>query len=75
MYYAKVNWFNDYDNEDKVDYIFLFADDWNEAMAKINDQFEYINSIEMRQIDSINCGLLFVPSEYCEAIIAENQVN
>ena len=74
MYYAKINWYNSYDNEDKIDHIFLFADDWNEAMAKINSQFEYINSVEMRQVVS-NSDVLFVPSEYCEAIIAENQVN
>ena len=47
MYCAKVNWYNSYDNEDKIDYVFLFADDWNEAMAKINSQFEYINSVEI----------------------------
>ena len=75
MYYAKVNWYNSYDNEDKIDHIFLFADDWNEAMAKINSQFEYINSVEMRQVVGSICDVLFVPSEYCEAIIVENQVN
>ena len=75
MYYAKVNWYNSFDYEDKVDHVFLFADDWNEAMAKINDCFEYINSIEMRCIETCNNGVLFVPSVCCEAVIAENQAN
>ena len=74
MYYAKVNWYNDYDGEDCIVHMFICAADWNEAMSKVSSQFDYINSIEMRQIDSADCSVVYVPSEFVDKIIEENEM-
>lgn len=64
MYYAKVNWFDTYAEEDKFSFMFIPAKDWNDAMQKVTAQFEWINSIEMTELDSTEYGVVFVP-EYC----------
>ena len=73
MYYAKVNWWNSYDEEDTISHMFICAKDWNEVMAKISDEFPYINSIEIREVDSSECSIVFVPESCVEDIINENK--
>ena len=72
MYYAKVNWFDTADEEDKLSFMFIPAADWNEAMQKITGQFEWINSIEMTEVDSGKCDVVFVPENLVDAIMEEN---
>ena len=72
MYYAKVNWYNDYDEKDIITHIMIPAADYNEAMQEITSQFSYINSIEMKVVDSCECKLVFIPESCVEAVIAEN---
>ena len=72
MYYAKVNWFDTTDEEDKLSFMFIPAEDWNEAMQKITGQFEWINSIEMTEVDSGKCDVIFVPENLVDAIMEEN---
>jgi len=57
MYYAKVNWYNDYDEKDIITHIMIPAADYNEAMQVITSQFSYINSIEMKLVDGCECKL------------------
>lgn len=71
MYSAKVNWYDRYAEEDRVDYVIVVADSWGEAAEQINKQFEYINSIEMRQISSVENRVIFMPSEHMMEEVAE----
>ena len=50
MYYAKVNWFDKLKEEDFVSHLLIPAADWNDAMLKVSRQFEFINSVEMKEI-------------------------
>ena len=71
MYSAKVNWYDRYAEEDRVDYVIVVADSWGEAAEQINKQFEYINSIEMRQISSVENRVIFMPSEHTMEEVTE----
>lgn len=50
MYYVKVNWYDRFREEDRVSHMLICAEGWNEAMLKVNDCFEDINSVDMRHI-------------------------
>ena len=72
MYYAKVNWFDTYKEEDSVSHMLIPAADWNDAMQKISGQFDFINSVEMKEIDFEKCDVVFLPEDVVEAVIEEN---
>ena len=72
MYYVKVNWYNDYDESDEISHMIVCAEDWNEAMQKVNGQFNYINSIEMRKIQSDKCDVVYITEEILDTIEQEN---
>ena len=72
MYYAKVNWFNTVDEEDCISFMLIPAEDWNDAMQKITNEFDWINSIEMEEVDSTECDLVFIPEDLVERVIKEN---
>ena len=72
MYYAKVNWFDTYAEEDRLSFVFIPAADWNDAMQKVTEQFEWINSIEMTEIDSEKSGVVYVPEHLVDEIVQEN---
>jgi len=72
MYYAKVNWYDRSREEDRVSHMLVCADGWNEAMLKVNDCFEDINSVDMKYLMECEDGVIFVPSEAVDDIINEN---
>ena len=72
MYYAKVNWFNEFKETDTISHVIVLGTDWNEAMAKINDEFTYINSIEMTQLHDIACNVVYITEDMIDGIIMEN---
>lgn len=73
MYYVKINWFDAEDGEDRISYAFVLANDWNEAMLKVSDQFEFINSIDMEFITDETGGLIYMPDgDTAAAVIEEN---
>lgn len=72
MYYAKVNWFDTYAEEDRLSFMFIPAKDWNDAMQKVTAQFEWINSIEMTELDFTECGVVFVPEHCVNEVMNEN---
>ena len=45
---------------------------WNDAMQKITAQFEWVNSIEMTELDSTECGVVFVPEHCVDDVTKEN---
>ena len=72
MYYAKVNWFDTIKEEDSVSHMLIPAADWNDAMQKISGQFEFINSVEMKEVNFEKCDVVFLPEDVVEAVIEEN---
>ncbi len=72
MYYAKVNWFDTYYEEDRFSFMFIPAEDWNDAMQKVTGQFEWINSIEMIEVDSQKCDVVYVPEDVVSVVMDEN---
>jgi len=72
MYYAKINWYCEWEDEDKISHVIVCAGDWNEAMQKINKEFSYMNSIEMEQIQSDKTNLVYITEEILNVIKDEN---
>ena len=72
MYYAKVNWFDTYKEEDSVSHLLIPAADWNDAMQKVSGQFDFINSIEMKEINFEKYDVVYLPEDVVEAVIEEN---
>jgi uncharacterized pyridoxamine 5'-phosphate oxidase family protein len=72
MYYAKVNWFNTYKEEDSISHLLIPAADWNDAMQKVSGEFEFINSIEMKEINFEKYDVVYLPEDVVEAVIEEN---
>lgn len=72
MYYAKVNWFDNFKEEDSVSHMLIPAADWNEAMQKVSGQFDFINSVEMKEVNFEKCDVVFLPEDMVEAVIEEN---
>ena len=72
MYYAKVNWFDTIKEEDSVSHMLIPAENWNDAMQKVSGQFNFINSIEMKEIEFEKCDVVFLPEDVVEAVIEEN---
>ena len=72
MYYAKVNWFDTYKEEDSVSHLLIPATDWNDAMQKVSGEFEFINSIEMKEINFEKYDVVYLPEDVVEAVIEEN---
>lgn len=72
MYYAKVNWFDNFKEEDSVSHMLIPAVDWNDAMQKISGQFDFINSVEMKEVNFEKCDVVFLPEDVVEAVIEEN---
>ena len=72
MYYAKVNWYDDYNEKDVINHVMILAANYNEAMQAITSQFSYINSLEMKEVDVGECKMIFIPESCVEDVIAEN---
>jgi hypothetical protein len=74
MYYAKVNWFDTIKEEDSISHMLIPAGDWNDAMQKISGEFEFINSIEMKEVNFEKCDVVYLPEDVVEAVIEENML-
>lgn len=72
MYYAKINWFDTITEEDRISFVLIPSKDWNDAMQQITSTFEWINSIEMTEISSTPCGMVFIPEDLVDPVLQEN---
>lgn len=66
LYFITINWYNEYKEEDEISCAFVVAENFSEATRKVAADFEYINSINVEQIQSadmydINC--VYVPND------------
>ena len=71
MYYAEVNWLNEY-NEDIVTHMFVMADSYEEAMVYIGQSFDDIYSIKIEEFYSEECHIVYIPKEVVEQVKHEN---
>ena len=67
LFHAKVNWWNEFDNEDTIDHVIVFGTSWNDATEKINKSFDCINSIDIESINE-DAEVLFIDEKYCDSI-------
>ena len=72
MYYAKVNWFDTLKEEDSISYLLIPAENWNDAMQKISGEFEFINSIVMKEINFEKTNVVYLPEDVIDVVIEEN---
>ena len=72
MYFAKVNWYNDYEEKDIISCMIICASNWNEAMEKVSGQFSFINSINMEQIYYEKCDVVYITEDMLDGILKEN---
>ena len=73
MYYVFVNWYDNYNEEDKINRMLIPANDWNEAMQLITSEFQWINSIQMEEVvGGDKTKIIYIPEDCVDAVIKEN---
>lgn len=63
MYRAIVYWWDDNDEEDRKNYVFLCANSFNEAIDKLKAEFNNIDRIDIELIVDYECNVVYVPEE------------
>lgn len=72
MYYAEVMWWNEYDEEDIITYMFIAASGYEEATRYINQAFSHIESIKIEEFDSEERHIVYIPKEVVQQVKEEN---
>ena len=56
LYYVEINWWSEYaDNEEEIARFYAFASSLDDLTARIDRNFNYINSINIKVVNSC-CG-------------------
>ena len=65
LFFARINWFDNYEGKDKIDKCFVFAEDYSDVCRQLNEDFNYINNIKIDCVnDSVgNTSILYVPND------------
>ena len=75
MYYAEVMWWNEYEEEDVITYMFVAAGSYKEATRYINQAFDYIDyikSIKIEELNSEKSHIIYIPKEVVQQVKEEN---
>lgn len=65
LYLAKCDWFDDYNEVDKIDKCFVFGENLNHAALRLENAFPYINKVTIEEICcDVTDGIFYVPSPY-----------
>lgn len=72
MYYAEVMWWNEYDEEDVINHMFIAAGSYEEAVRYINQAFNHIESITIEEFDSEERHIIYIPEEAVQQVREEN---
>ena len=72
MYYAEVMWWNEYEEEDVITYMFVAAGSYEEATQYINQAFDYIESIKIEELNSEKSHIIYIPKEVVQQVKEEN---
>lgn len=62
MYYAKINWYDEFNDSDVIQHILIIAEDWNEAMNRVSMRFFNVNSIHLEYL-GYSDGIIFLPDD------------
>lgn len=65
LFLAKINWFDDYDEQNKTDRCFIFAKDYADACRQLSEHFNYIDNIKINCINDFvgDTSILYVPND------------
>lgn len=65
LFFAKINWFDDYDEQNKTDKCFIFAKDYADACRQLSEHFNYIDNIKINCINDFvgDTSILYVPND------------
>lgn len=72
MYYAKIKWYVDYEDDEHISYIMVGADSYKQAMEYIEREFDDIISIEIDQVNVEETKCIYLPEDCAEAVKNEN---
>ena len=72
MYYAEVIWWDEFNEEDVITYMFIAASSYEEATRYINQAFNYIESIKIEEFDSEERHIVYIPKEVVQQVKEEN---
>ena len=77
LYYCRIKWYNEYQNEEKVINTFIIAESYSDAVAKACEDFDYIISIKIEEVivpGYADVNMIYVPDDkkIIDAIKAEN---
>ena len=73
MYYLKIEWYDEYQDTDKINYALVPANSYTAAIGIIVRKFNWINKIEITELNSVeNQQAVFIPEECIDKVIQEN---
>lgn len=68
LFFAKCDWYDEFQDEDKLDSCFIFGNSLSDVGRKIEQNFPYINKVVIEEIcEDCADGILYIPSP-CENI-------
>ena len=72
MYKVKVKWHDDYEEKDVESCVIVCARSYSEAMSHIMNEFEYIGSVEISELQPVEKHVVYIPNEMFESVSEEN---
>ena len=72
MYYAEVMWWNEFEEEDVISYMFIAANRYEEATQYICQAVEHIESIKLEEFDCEERHIVYIPKEVVQQVKSEN---
>lgn len=75
MYYAKVTWYNEYNDKEEVTHMMLPAANYVEACKEIERAYGDVLSIHLEQLYKLNendIKAVYIPADVVESVKKEN---
>lgn len=63
MYFAEIHWWDEYQEDEVVDYAFVCATNYADAMQHIDSAFDHITQVMLEEFDSEKRNLVYIPKE------------
>ena len=75
LYFVKCNWYNYYEDEDKIDSCFVFGNNLNDAALRVEKAFPYINSVTFEELNTDAEDYIFYIPSPCENLDEIKEAN
>lgn len=72
MYFARIMWWDELSEKDEATNMFICADSYENATRYIMEDFGYVESISIEQLDSEERHIIYVPEEVAQQVKEEN---